>query len=64
MSTLATQKSHREEEEEEEDMPDMQLSLNMHELDMENCKNKRKMNQKGYTSWNPTDSSNHEPCRL
>ena len=29
-------------------MPDMQLSLNMHELDMENCKNKRKMNRKGY----------------
>ena len=23
-------------------MPDMQLSLNMHELDMENCKNKKK----------------------
>ena len=39
MSTLATQKSHREEE---EDMPEMQLSLNMHELDMENCKNKKK----------------------
>ena len=38
MSTLATQKSHREEE---EDMPEMQLSLNMHELDMENCKNKK-----------------------
>ena len=62
MSTLATQKSHREEE--EEDMPDMQLSLNMHELDMENCKNKRKKNPKGYHRWNPTDSSKHEPCRL
>ena len=46
MSTLATQKSHREEEEEEEDMPDMQLSLNMLELDMENCKNKRKNESK------------------
>ena len=47
MSTLATQKSHREEE---EDMPDMQLSLNMHELDVENCKNKRKMNPKAITA--------------
>ena len=45
-------------------MPDMQLSLNMHELDVENCKNKRKKNPKGYHSWNPTDSSKHEPCRL
>ena len=43
MSTLATQKSHREEE---EDMPEMQLSLNMLELDMENCKNKRKNESK------------------
>ena len=44
MSTLATQKSHREEE--EEDMPEMQLSLNMHELDMENCKKQKKNESK------------------
>ena len=31
-------------------MLDMQLSLNMHELDMENCKNKRKRIKKATTA--------------
>ena len=30
--------------EEEEDMPDMQLSLNMHKLDMKNYKKKKNLN--------------------
>ena len=31
--------------EEEEDMPDMQLSLNMHKLDMKNYKKKKNLNK-------------------
>lgn len=52
-------------------MPDMQLSLNYHKLDMKNYKKNLKFEKKFSDSFrrgcqrvNPTDSSNHGPCRL